>query len=107
MATELCGVCGREPSVEVVIRWHVGMLIAQRLYKVRRELCRDHGLELWRQWTGLTVVQGWWGYISFFANIFTILMNLVALVKLLRLRPPVGAERSPRFEDATGEGWGS
>ena len=43
-----------------------------------------------KRWTGLTIVQGWWGLISFFANIFTLLMNLVALVKLLRLPAPSG-----------------
>ena len=81
------------------------MLVMQRFYKVRPTVCREDGLRLWKRWTGLTVVQGWWGYISFFANIFTVLMNVVALVKLLRLERPVGAPQYPPFDGPVGEGF--
>jgi len=81
------------------------MLFAQRFYKVRPTVCREDGLKLWRSWTGLTLLQGWWGYISFFANIFAVIMNLVALVKLLRLPAPVGVGQYPPFDGPTGEGW--
>jgi hypothetical protein len=80
-----CAICDLGPCAEVVIRRHVGMIFVQRFYKVKPTVCRAHGIQLWKKWTGLTILQGWWGYISFFANIFAILMNLVALAKLLRL----------------------
>jgi hypothetical protein len=41
-----------------------------------------------KSWTLRTLVQGWWGYISFFANLFTLAMNTVAAVKIARLPPP-------------------
>lgn len=101
----VCQVCGRLPCVEVTIRRHVGMIFMQRFYKVQPTLCREDGLQLWRKWTGLTLLQGWWGYISFFANIFAVLMNVVAFAKLLRLGPPVGVARNLPFEGPLGQGW--
>ena len=83
-----CQVCGREPATQIVIRRHVGMILMQRFYKVRVTACQEHGKKLVLSWTGQTLVQGWWGVISFFANILTILANLVALFKVTRLPAP-------------------
>jgi hypothetical protein len=60
MSTTLtaCEVCGRSPATQVVIRRHVGMLIAQRFYKVTPVLCREDGMKLWRSWSTRTVIQG-------------------------------------------------
>jgi hypothetical protein len=48
------------------------------------------------QYTGRTLVQGWWGAISFLvANPFTIVMNMVALVQAKRLPAPQNSSSAP------------
>jgi hypothetical protein len=84
-----CEVCGRTPAVEVTIRRHVGMIFLQKFYKLRAPLCREHGTQLLRSWTGKTLVHGWWGFISFFVNWFVLGMNAIAHSKLRAL--PAGA----------------
>jgi len=65
------------------------MLFLQRFIRIRPTLCRECGTRTVLQYTGRTLVQGWWGVFSLFvANPFTILMNLVALAKARRLAPP-------------------
>jgi hypothetical protein len=84
-----CESCGRAPARRLVIRRHVGMLYLQKFVKVEPTLCRDCGTRTIMRFTGRTLVQGWWGLISFFlANPFTIVMNLVALVQARRLPAP-------------------
>jgi hypothetical protein len=84
-----CELCGRTPARQLVIRRHVGMLLVQKFFKIKPTLCRECGTKTVLEWTGRTLVQGWWGIISFFiSNPFTILMNLVALVQAKRLPPP-------------------
>ncbi len=85
---ESCRMCGRGPAAELVIRRHVGMLVLQRFVKVRVHLCRDCGRRVVKQYTGLTVVQGWWGAISFFANWFCLAGNAVAYLRASRLPAP-------------------
>jgi hypothetical protein len=63
------------------------MLIMQRFYKIRVPLCRQHGQQLATEWLLKTLVQGWWGYISFFVNVFDIGTDVVALVRFSRLTP--------------------
>ena len=83
-----CDSCQRAPATGVVVRRHVGMLLVQRFVKVRANLCRECGSRILRQYTLRTLWQGWWGLISFFANAFTILANVVYLLKLRRLPSP-------------------
>jgi hypothetical protein len=81
--------CGRGPARRLVIRRHVGMVFMQKFFKIAPTLCRDCGTKVVGQYTARTLVQGWWGVISFFiANPFTILMNIVAFVQAKRLPPP-------------------
>ena len=84
-----CESCGRGPARRLVIRRHVGMLYLQKFVKIEPTLCRECGTRTIVRFTGRTLVQGWWGLISFlFANPFTIVMNRVALVQARRLGPP-------------------
>jgi len=65
------------------------MLFLQRFIKIQPTLCRECGTRTVLQYTGRTLVQGWWGLVSLFiANPFTILMNLVALAQARQLAPP-------------------
>lgn len=53
--------------------------------------CRDHGMALTRSWLGKTVVQGWWGVISFFVSWFVVASDIAALVKASRDEPKPAA----------------
>lgn len=84
-----CQSCGRAPARRLTIRRHVGMLFVQRFIKIQPVLCRECGTRTVLQFTGRTLVQGWWGLVSLFiANPFTILMNLVALVQARKSGAP-------------------
>ena len=89
---DTCRVCGRTPARTVKLRRHVGMLVLQKFYKVELPLCRDHGREAAKSWLGKTLVQGWWGVISFFVNFYAVFTDVVALRQVSRLEEPV----SPR-----------
>jgi hypothetical protein len=86
-----CRACGRVPAQEFVIRRHVGLLILQRFIKFRAALCREHAEEITRHYLQLTLVQGWWGWISFFVNFFVIATDVAALSKAKKMPPPVPA----------------
>ena len=84
----VCAVCGAHPAAVITVRRHVGMLVMQRFYKMRTPLCRQHGRELALKWLGRALVQGWWGYISFFVKIFDVGTDIVAIVRFSLLPPP-------------------
>ena len=93
-----CRVCGRGPARELVIRRHVGMIFMQRFVKLRAVLCREHGVQLTKQYLKKTLIEGWWGYISFFVNWFVVATDLVALShakKLAAPAPPVAPAATP------------
>lgn len=91
-ATQMpCRVCSRTPTRVLTIRRHVGMLLIQRFVKFKGPLCRDHGVELTKKFLGMTLWQGWWGYISFFVNFFVIGTDLMALSQAKAIPAPQGA----------------
>ena len=61
------------------------MVFMQRFVKVTEPMCRDCGTQLLRQFTTRTLVQGWWGYISFFVNWFVLAANGMAYRELAQL----------------------
>jgi len=50
--------------------------------------CRDCGLAAFRTMTARTLVQGWYGYISFVVAPFTVLLNLYRRGKVANLPRP-------------------
>ena len=84
----VCQVCQRTPAQRMTVRRHVGMIIVQRFVRFRGPLCRDHGLELTKRYLRQTLVQGWWGYISFFVNWFVIATDLMTLSTARGMQPP-------------------
>jgi hypothetical protein len=90
MSTALvCKLCGRSPAAQITIRRHVGMLLMQRFVRFDGPLCRDHGMQLSRQFLNKTLVQGWWGVVSFFVNFYAVYTDIVALQTAKKLGPPV------------------
>ena len=88
METHVCELCGRGPAARLTLRRQVGMVLMMRTYKFNGWLCRDHATENAREFLQKTLVQGWWGIVSFFVNIFVIATDLVALNKAKKLPPP-------------------
>jgi hypothetical protein len=91
----VCQVCGRRPATLLKVRRHVGMIVMQRFVSARAALCRDHGVALAKDFLRKTLVQGWWGLISFFVNFYAVYTDLVALSQARKLPAPVGAAPSP------------
>jgi hypothetical protein len=80
--------CSRIPTRTVTIRRHVGMVLVQRFFRISKPLCREHGTATAKQFLGKTVVQGWWGVISFFVNFFAVGTDIVAYFAYRRLPEP-------------------
>lgn len=93
--TTMCVVCSRVPTRTEPIRRHVGMIVMQRFVKLRQPLCRDHGIEITNTYLRKTLIEGWWGFVSFFVNFFAIGVDLVTLVRYRSLAEPQAAGFSP------------
>ena len=50
--------------------------------------CRDCALAVWRHCQNKTLLQGWWGLISYFATWATLGYNLIQLASITALGPP-------------------
>lgn len=86
-----CQDCGQQaPTVQVTYYQTIGMLIMWRLKSIKGQMCRGCALKHFARMTGLTLLTGWWGVISFWMNCFSILNNLVRVCFVLGL--PAGSE---------------
>src|SRR5947208_820743 len=90
-----CQICGRAPAATVKLRRHVGMIIVQRFVRATPTLCREHGIQISKEFLNKTLVQGWWGVISFFVNIFAVIQDVRALSTFKNLGEPQGAPQEP------------
>ena len=83
-----CRFCGCQPAVNARLRTETGKV----LWRTRRALdgpfCRDCGLSTFRYMTNRTLITGWWGFISFFANCTSLFGNLEAWRRFTRLSDP-------------------
>lgn len=86
--TTPCVVCGRVPTRTESVRRHVGMIVMQRFVKLKQPLCREHGVEISNTYLRKTLIEGWWGFISFFLNFFTVGNDLVVLFRYRALGEP-------------------
>ncbi|MFI6144298.1 hypothetical protein [Streptomyces sp. NPDC051109] len=86
-----CRVCGAQPAVRATVRGHQGMLVLMRFLRQEGPFCRDCGLATYRGMSADTLWQGWWGPLSVFITPVTLLMNVGARARFLRLAPPAGA----------------
>jgi uncharacterized iron-regulated membrane protein len=95
-----CEVCGRGPAEQATLRRHVGMLVLQRFYRLKPTLCREHGEQVAKEWLTKTLVQGWWGIISFFMNIVAVGTDIAALRKFRKLDAPRPAAQPQPVQQA-------
>lgn len=85
-----CRYCGSTPGLDLDFRAHRGMVFIMQFRKLPGPYCRDCGLASFRKMTGDSLVQGWWGPVSFLvANPVTLLINAVNRARLGSLAPPI------------------
>ena len=83
-----CRMCGSVPAAKATFRGHQGMILIMRFLSLKGPFCRDCGLATYRSMTARTLVQGWWGYISFIVTPLTVLYNFIPRQKVAGLAPP-------------------
>ncbi|MVU80954.1 hypothetical protein GPX89_27355 [Nocardia sp. ET3-3] len=94
-----CRFCGATPAVDLDFRAHRGMIFLMQFRKMPGPFCRNCGLATFRKMTGDSLIQGWWGMLSFWlANPITILINLVNRVRVGQLPPPIPGAPSPSMD---------
>jgi hypothetical protein len=79
-----CRLCHRGPTAAASLFEHHGYGLPLRHLVLRGPLCRQCGLIAWRRMTAQTLLLGWWGLASIVLTPVTLVLNAVALVKLLR-----------------------
>jgi len=84
-----CDVCGAHWARQMHLRRHTGMLIMWRVHHLEGQFCQQCGLALFRDYMNWTLMAGWWGVIAFYANLYAIVANWLALRQLSQV-PLVG-----------------
>jgi hypothetical protein len=87
-AAEQCRFCGCVPAAQVTFRGHRGMIVIMQFLHLKGPFCRDCGLATFRDMTAKTLLQGWYGYVSFLVTPLTVLINLVRRGKVAGLPAP-------------------
>ena len=77
----------QQPGVEVT-PGHRGMLVMMQFMHTPGPFCRDCGLATFREMSAKTLIQGWYGYLSFVITPITVLLNLIRRGKVASLAPP-------------------
>lgn len=78
---ERCEHCGAHaPVEEVTLYKNTGMIVMFHVERVRGTLCRRCASELFVRTMLHTLTLGWWGFISFFANLLFVANNLYVFV---------------------------
>jgi len=85
----VCRLCHRGPTASASLFEHHGFPL--RHLVLRGPLCRQCGLVAWRRMTLQTLLLGWWSLVSVVLTPVTLVLNAVALVKLLHT-PAAAAE---------------
>ncbi|MEI8051710.1 MAG: J domain-containing protein [Actinomycetes bacterium] len=84
----VCMICGQEPVADVILRSEVGMIFVRQRSQIAGPFCRHCGIAMFRVVQNRTMITGWWGIISFFTNIGSILANIGAYIDLRTLPLP-------------------
>lgn len=94
-----CRFCNNVPTAQTKFRGHRGLIIMMQFRHVDGPFCRDCGMATFREMTSKTLIQGWYGYASFFITPFIVLWNIINRGKVASLAPPqpspYGGARQP------------
>jgi membrane protease YdiL (CAAX protease family) len=91
-------VCGRSPARVLTIRRHVGLVVVMRFFRIKAPFCRDHGITIANEYLRRTLVEGWWGFLSFFVNWVVVFSDWRALRRARKLPFPAGDAEPIAFE---------
>ena len=85
-----CIGCRRTPAAVLGISKLVGMVFVYQSTSLKLPLCSQHGVQGSLKYLGSTLLLGWWGVISFFLNFLAIGVDVLSLVRALKLAKPQG-----------------
>jgi hypothetical protein len=85
----VCRLCGRGPARNVFLMRNIGMVIAFRAIRFKGPLCKEHAAQMANDFLSKTLVQGWWGIISFFVNFVAVVVDLRAAGMAKKMLEPV------------------
>jgi len=88
-----CMMCGSSPSAPLNLRAEQGFIIFRRRMHLTGQFCRECGITMFRMVQNRTLLQGWWGVFSFFANFGSVISNTVARFKLNSLPDPIPSQK--------------
>jgi hypothetical protein len=83
-----CCLCGSAPAAPGRLRAHQGLILLMRFRHFDGPFCRDCGLAVFRDMTARTLLQGWWGLLSFFITIGIVVKNAVLRGRFASLGAP-------------------
>ena len=84
-----CMFCAHHPVTTETLRRNVGLLFMHKYGKFQIRACRGCGLNLAREMQNMTLLQGWYGFISFFANLGAVYGNAQAIRNFDKLDNPI------------------
>jgi hypothetical protein len=92
-----CQLCGQPaPTKYVEFYRNVGLLVMRFHRSIKGNLCKHCIDRCFWDFTGKTILLGWWGIISFILTPFILLNNLLRFMTTLGMpRPPVRVARGP------------
>jgi DnaJ-like protein len=83
-----CLLCGHGPAASVTLKSGSGKVIWRTIRTWRGDLCRNCGMAMFREAQNETLIKGWWGIISFFANIAYVISNIAQRQRIRNLQRP-------------------
>ena len=96
MECEECEGCGAWAETrKVALHYNIGLLVVRFHKSLNATLCKRCISKNFWKFTGLNVLLGWWGIISFFCTIVFLVMNTVAYIGSLGMQPPPADGGSP------------
>jgi hypothetical protein len=89
-----CAVCGFSPAIPIRVQQQIGLGFLRWTVEVTGWRCRDCGREAVRLLASRTLITGWWGIISMFLNLASLVEAFTTWRRLRSLLPPM--QRDPR-----------
>ena len=85
----ICQSCGRVAETKYVEYYqNIGAIVMRFSKKIKGNLCRDCNNKYFWPFTGITLLLGWWGIISFFVTLFVLPNNIIRYLGTLGLKSP-------------------
>ena len=97
----VCQNCGREaPTRYVEFYQNIGALVMRFHKSVEGDMCKDCINGYFWPFTGITLVLGWWGLISFLVTPIMLLNNIARYVGSLGLEAPAYGASFPKLNES-------